>query len=201
MSQIVTKFITDNAITSAKINAAAVTDAKVATGVDAAKIGAGTVSNAVFGYLVGVTSAIQTQLSALLSKSLLTAKGDLISASAAATPATLTVGINGQVLTADSSQASGLRWATSATVLRNKANFTLSGANITAQYLDLAHTILANTLDFAVAGLIFNESVDYTVSLAGGVGGVTRVSFIGDLATAGPAALIATDVVYVKYQY
>jgi len=39
-----------------------VSDAKVATGIDAAKIGAGAVSNTEFGYLDGVTSAIQTQL-------------------------------------------------------------------------------------------------------------------------------------------
>jgi hypothetical protein len=41
-----------------------VSDAKVATGIDAAKIGAGAVSNTEFGYLDGVTSAIQTQLDA-----------------------------------------------------------------------------------------------------------------------------------------
>ena len=39
-----------------------VTDAKLSTGIDAAKLGDGTVSNAEFQYLNGVTSAIQTQL-------------------------------------------------------------------------------------------------------------------------------------------
>lgn len=39
-----------------------VTDAKVATGISAAKIGAGSVDNTEFGYLDGVTSAIQTQI-------------------------------------------------------------------------------------------------------------------------------------------
>jgi hypothetical protein len=42
----------------------------------------------------------------------LTAKGALISAFSAGTPATLTVGTNGQVLTADSTAATGLAWAT-----------------------------------------------------------------------------------------
>lgn len=42
----------------------AVTNAKVATGIDAAKIADGTVSNAEFQYLGGVTSDIQTQLNA-----------------------------------------------------------------------------------------------------------------------------------------
>jgi hypothetical protein len=40
------------------------------------------------------------------------AKGDLIAATAADTPARLAVGTNGQILTADSTAATGLKWAT-----------------------------------------------------------------------------------------
>lgn len=43
------------------------------------------------------------------------AKGDLIGATAADTPARLAVGTNGQVLTADSTAATGLAWATPTT--------------------------------------------------------------------------------------
>jgi hypothetical protein len=60
------------------------------------------------------------------------AKGDLIAASAADTPARLAVGTNGQVLTADSTAATGLAWATSsAGGMTLLSTTTLSGATTT----------------------------------------------------------------------
>jgi hypothetical protein len=47
-----------------------------------------------------------------IAKSLLTTKGDIIAATASATPARLGAGTNGQVLTVDSTQTPGLKWAT-----------------------------------------------------------------------------------------
>ncbi len=50
-----------------------------------------------------------------IAKSLLTTKGDIIAATASATPARLGAGTNNQVLTVDSTTATGLKWATPST--------------------------------------------------------------------------------------
>lgn len=60
-------------------------------------------------FTAGVATA-----NAAIPKSLVTTKGDIIVATASATPARLGAGTNGYVLTADSTQASGLKWATAA---------------------------------------------------------------------------------------
>lgn len=82
-----------------------------------------------------------------------------------------------------------------------KENLTLNGTDITNQYKDLAQVILASSMDVVFQGIVQREGTDYTVSLTGGAGGNTRVSFAGDLATAGAAALISGDVLVFKYQY
>ncbi|HVW22977.1 MAG TPA: hypothetical protein VHB51_00615 [Candidatus Saccharimonadales bacterium] len=54
---------------------------------------------------------LTTDLSGKTDKSTLTTKGDLYVASGASTPARLGAGTDGQVLTADSAQSTGLKWA------------------------------------------------------------------------------------------
>jgi len=59
--------------------------------------------------------AVKTAVDAKTDKSTLTTKGDIYAASAASTPARVGVGTNGQVLTADSTQATGVKWADAGT--------------------------------------------------------------------------------------
>lgn len=69
------------------------------------------------------------------------AKGDLIGATAADTPARLAVGANGTVLTADSAEATGLKWATPASGggLTLLSTTTLSGASVTVSSISGAY--------------------------------------------------------------
>ena len=84
----------------------------------------------------------------------------------------------------------------------NKESFTLAAGDITNQYIDLANVALASSISFLpVGGPEQQEGVDYTVSLTGGAGGNTRITFAGELATAGAAALEAGDVIVIKYDY
>jgi hypothetical protein len=76
------------------------------------------------------------------------AKGDLIGATAADTPARLAVGTNGQVLTADSTAATGLAWATPSTGgMTLLSTTTLSGATtnitgISGSYINLFVSVI-----------------------------------------------------------
>lgn len=77
-------------------------------------------------------------------------------------------------------------------------SLTLNGTDITNQYKDLAQLVIVGSVDFYFNGLWQRPTTDYTLST---VGGVTRVTFAGDLATGGNSALISTDVIHIKYQY
>lgn len=111
-------------------------------------------------------------------------------------------GTNGQVLTTDG--AGVLSWSTVSAAAPNftKQTFTLIAGDITNQYIDLAVEAAVDSINFMVKGapvLLEGASHDYSVSYTGGVGAVTRITFLNDIATGGPSALIAGDIVQVQY--
>jgi hypothetical protein len=73
------------------------------------------------------------------------AKGDLLAASANDIPARLAVGTDGQVLTADSTQALGLRWAASAAGGGATLGTTLPGSPVDGQEAILVDSLTAPT--------------------------------------------------------
>ena len=84
------------------------------------------------------------------------------------------------------------------THISKKESLTLNGTDITNQYKDLSFLAIADSMVLSVSGIIQYEGSDYTLS---SVGGVTRITFAGDLATGGAAALVSGDVLRVNYQY
>ena len=97
---------------------------------------------------------LQTQISAIdTSGSLLetdfAAKGDLLSASANDTLSVLSVGTNGQVLTANSATASGLQWSTPDVTLTNAV--TLTSKTLTAPIINLAINAQAAAYELVLA--------------------------------------------------
>ncbi len=76
------------------------------------------------------------------------AKGDLISATAADTPARLAVGANDTVLTADSTTATGLKWATPASGgMTLLSTTTLSGTSTTVSITPTGYNYLYFTIN------------------------------------------------------
>jgi hypothetical protein len=135
----------------------------------------------------------------------LTTAGQIIYENNTPAPSALGIGSTGQVLTV----VAGLpAWASPVSAPTSTEDLlSLSPTDITNQYKDLNHA--ATGVSAAVNSISLNvvggpeqqKTVDYTVSLTGGAGGVTRISFAGDLATGGAAALTASDILMVKYTY
>lgn len=136
----------------------------------------------------------------------MTTAGDIIYEVSAGVSARLPIGTSGQVLTV---VAGAPAWAADASVVpvAISQNITLNGTDITNQYVDLAHPITGASASvnsanlFVAGGPMQVKGTDYTVSLTGGVAGVTRISFAGDLATAGAAELIAGDILVIGYSF
>lgn len=102
--------------------------------------------------------------SSAINPNIVDAKGDIIAATAADTVARLAVGANDTVLTADSSTATGLKWATPAaggmtlisTTTLTASSHTISSIPATYQNLYLVIRSLRDATDGGDVGLRFN---------------------------------------------
>lgn len=132
----------------------------------------------------------------------MTTIGDIEYEVSANTAARLAIGSTGQVLTVVGGVPA---WtSTASTLTNNKETFTLSSGDITNQFIDLSNVVKANSIQFNVQGgpiQLEGSSFDYTVSLTGGAGGNTRITFVNGLATGGISALVAGDVLQIQYQF
>jgi hypothetical protein len=117
-----------------------------------------------------------------IQNSIVDAKGDLIAATAADTPARLAVGTNGQFLSADSTAATGLAWATPTSggmTLINAGGTALTGASVVigsipATYKHLLITIkslyLASANGSAYMRLNADTGTNYAVNNVRNIG-------------------------------
>jgi hypothetical protein len=111
-------------------------------------------------------NAIDTTMATMTPKSTYTAKGSIAAATAASTPANLSVGTNGQVLTADSTAATGLKWATAASGggYTQLATGSLSGSSVSITSISGSYKKLV----LQVYGFSFSSSGELRFTLNSG---------------------------------
>lgn len=79
--------------------------------------------------------------------------------------------------------------------------FTLSPVNVSNGYVDIPHEAARHSVDLLIEGAPPQHiDVDFTVNYTGGAGGVTRVTFINQLASAGQTALAVGEKIWIKYK-
>lgn len=82
-------------------------------------------------------------------------------------------------------------------VSRRKDKFTITLMDLMSGYVNLSAEAIADSEFVFVGSLYLHKDDHYTVS---SVGGVTRLTWTGDLASSGATPLVSGDVVYVRYE-
>ena len=148
-----------------------------------------------------VSTATATALSGKIDKSTATTKGDLLAATASSTVTRLAVGTDGHVLTADSLQTTGVKWAapTVASVASKTGAVTLVKSDVGLGNVD--NTSDANKPVSTAAQTALDLKVDETVSVTGGTslsgGGVLTtnrtLTLLNDSASPGNSMYYGTN--------
>ena len=127
-----------------------------------------------------IDTTVFNNASAAIAKTIVDAKGDIIAATAADTVARLAVGSNNQVLTADSSTATGLKWASpsgssASYTLLNAGGTSLSGSTTTVSSISGYDSFLiivenaSSSSSGATIGVRLNGDTAANYTHAGGV--------------------------------
>jgi hypothetical protein len=128
---------------------------------------------------------LQSQITSLgddyVDEDVLTAKGSLITASASSTPAELTIGTNGHILTANSSATYGLEWAAPAVTLTNSVtleNKTLTSPTVSGLYLSDSSIVFEGSIanDFETTLTVTNPTADRTITFPDTTGTVALLT-------------------------
>jgi hypothetical protein len=177
--------IKDSGVTTAKLNDSAVTTNKLsATSVTAAKLGSDVAGSGMTG---GNGSALAVQADTTGGANLSTA---------------VNVSGNGVAIAVDGTSVQDNGSNQLEALKADTEEFLLVAGDITNQYVDLANPAArSGSVTVHAGGVMQDRGADYTVSLTGGAGGAARITFAGDLATGGNAALADGDLVQVRYEY
>jgi hypothetical protein len=131
-----------------------------------------------------VDTQMKTNADAATQKATLTTKGDIYAASAGSTPARLAVGANDTVLTADSTTATGLKWATPAsggmTLISTTA---LSGTSVTLSSIPQTYQKLVMYISGATNTVAGSQILSLRIN------GVTTASYAYSAVVAGTATV------------
>lgn len=118
-----------------------------------------------------IDTTVFNNASAAIAKTLIDAKGDIIGATAADTPARLAVGANGTVLTADSAEATGLKWAAAAGGGSGLTKLVATTFSAVSSYSAPAATFSATYNQYLILAEVTSQSANSDILMRLRVGG------------------------------